>query len=127
MTKQLLTALLITALSATAQAEQWLCKGEEIVTWGSEVRNPEIESVTFVLEIERTSGQESISMKGDIGALIVNNPDFYGGSVSFDEGYYVRASDYRNTVSLNKYGKLVWTQANLQVLARVIFAMCDRL
>jgi len=126
MTKQLLTALLIAGLSATVQAEQWLCKGKETANFEPYLEDSRISSVSFVVDIDRE--QESVKLKGDIKGGSINDPTYWGGSVVFGDGYIFRASTWSQTIRLNEDGKMMRTMLLAgSPTALVTFAKCKQI
>lgn len=125
MTKRLITAALVAVLSATAQAEQWLCKGDRVTNYRSATFGTAVDPVTFILEI--AYGSERIAIKGDIGPIGIDNSNFWGGSVVFGDGYIARASDWQNTIRLNDYGDLTWTGSSHPAFIEVAFGKGSKL
>ena len=125
MTKQLLTALLIAGLSTTAQAEQWLCKGESANNAVFDLESPVIRPVDFVLTINRQ--EQSVKLRGDVRAGAINDPSYWGGSVVFGDGYIVRASSWSQAIRLEEDGRFVRTYINDRSSATLVFAKCSQL
>ena len=122
---KLLTTLFIAGLSITAQAEQWLCKGESANNAVFDLENPFVKPVDFALIINRQ--EQSVKLRGDIRAGYINDPSYWGGSVVFGEGYIVRASSWSQNIRLNEDGIFVNTSMNDWATADVVFAKCSQL
>lgn len=125
MTRQLLTALLVAAVSATAQAEQWLCKGEQAASHVNSLDGPKVHSVVYVLEINRS--EQWVKTKGDFRVNVWNDPSHYGHSVMFGEGYIVRAGGWSRSLELAEDGGMVLTDIVAGGIVKVVFAKCKRL
>ena len=125
MTKQLLTALLVAGLSATVQAEQWLCKGEEAGSHINNLDSPKVKPVVYVLEINRS--EKWVKTKGDFRINVWNDPSYYGHSVMFGDGYIVRAGGWSRSIELAEDGGMVLADILAGGIVKVVFAKCDKL
>lgn len=124
MTKQLLTTLLIASLSATAQAEQWLCKGERLGVFKYNVQDPNVTPVSFVITIDRA--RQLVEAKGDIRYGVMEGNDYWPEhAVTFDDDFIVKAGSFRQSIRLAEDGQIVLTK--LDDIVEVVFAKCDKL
>ena len=124
MTKQLLTALLIAGLSATTQAEQWLCKGEKARIDEYNIQSPFVRPVSFVFTIDRA--RQLVEAKGDIRYGVMEGNDYWPEqAVTFDDDYIVEAGSFTQSIRLDEDGQIVLTRLDFQV--EVVFAKCDKL
>ena len=124
MTKQLLAALLIAGLSATAQAEQWLCKGEKARIDEYHIQSPFVRPVSFVFTIDRE--RQEVKARGDIRYGVMEGNDYWPEhAVTFDDDYIVEAGSFTQSIRLDEDGQIVLTRLDFPV--EVVFAKCDKL
>ena len=124
-TKHLLMTLLIAGISATAQAEQWLCKGERAVNINVDLQSPSVNPVSFVLSIDRA--KQLVEAKGDIRYGVMEGNGYWPEhAVTFDDDYIVQAGSFTQSIRLYEDGDIVLTKLDASIV-EVVFAKCDKL